>query len=104
MKYFKDFLNQYAPSMIHSIFTIIFSYILIEIKKVYKNYMNGIEKKKTVETVCFAIEQLYPNMNSSDKLNMAINNCTQILKEKNILINNLELRMYIESTIFAMNK
>ena len=51
MKYFKEFLNAYAPSMIHAAFVTIFSYIAIIIKNTYQNYMKDIQKKKVVETV-----------------------------------------------------
>ena len=104
MKYFKEFLNAYAPSMIHAAFVTIFSYIAIIIKNTYQNYMKDIQKKKVVETVCRAIEQLYPKMSGNDKLIEATNNCIQILKEKNIDVNELELRMYIESTVATLNK
>ena len=49
--------------------------------------------------VCSTIDQIYPNLNNENKLNKIITNSKQILKEKGILINDLELRVYIESYI-----
>lgn len=104
MKYFKEFLNEYAPSIIHSIVLMIFSYVSIEIKKIYHKYINDKTKKEVINTVCQGVEQLYPNESSNQKLNIAVNNINEILKEKNININDLELRMYIESTVGNLKK
>lgn len=95
----KDFLNQYGPSFIHSIIALFFSYITLEIKSIYQNHVNDKTKKEVVTMVCKAIEKLYPNYTGEQKLNAAIQNSITILNEKGIKISDLELRMYIESTI-----
>ncbi len=100
MKYIKDFINQYAPSMIHTLCITLFSYIGVEIKRLYHQYIIDKTKKEVIKNVCMAIQQIYPNLDSTDKLNKAIKNTREILKEKNINISNLELRMYIESTVY----
>lgn len=103
MKYINDFLQEYAPSMIHSIAVMIISYVSIEAKKIYKKYINDKIKKEVVKMVCQGVEQLYPNKTGEEKLNIATINAKEILKEKNININELELRMYIEATVKDFN-
>ena len=99
MKILNQFINQYELSIIHSIFLALVSYISLTIKRVYHRYTEDKIKKEVVRMVCKAINQLYPNDCGEIKLNYAINNTREILKEKGINISDLELRMYIEATV-----
>ena len=99
MKCFMEFMNQYGLSMIHSVALAIFSYVSLEIKKVHKNYINDKTKKEVVSTVCRAVNHLYPDLSGEEKLNKVLINVEQILKDKGIVVNDLELRMYIESSV-----
>ena len=99
MKYFIDFINQYGGSIIHSVALAIISYVSLEIKKVHKNYINDKTKKEVVNTVCRAVNHLYPNLSEEEKLDKVLVNAEQILKDKGIVVNDLELRMYIESSV-----
>ena len=99
MKYITEFMNQYGISLVHSIAVAIISYVSIEIKKVYKKYINDKTKIEVIKTVSQAINQMYPNTSGEEKLNKVITNSEEILKEKGIIISDLELRMYIESTV-----
>lgn len=99
MKFFSEFINQYGLSIIHSVMVAILSYVSLAIKKIYGKYNDERIKKDVVKMVCQAVDQMYPSMNGDDKLNEAINNTKQILCEKGINISDLELRMYIESTV-----
>ena len=97
MKYIIDFLNTYGTSIIHSVSIAIISYVSLEIKKIYKNNIEDKTKKEVIKMVCSTIDQIYPNLNNKNKLDRIISNSKQILKEKGILINDLELRIYIEN-------
>ena len=103
MKYFSEFINQYGLSIIHSFLAIIISYITVTIKRIYKKHVDEEMKEKVVNMVCHAINQLYPNASSEDKLNKAIINAKEILSEKGISLSDLELRMYIEYTVGCFN-
>ena len=94
-----EFLNNYGVSIIHGVAVSIISYVSLEIKKIYNKHFIDKTKKDVVSLVCKAINQVYPNLTGKEKLNKAIYNCREILKEKNIKINDLELRMYIESSV-----
>ena len=96
MKYIIEFLNQYGLSILHSISIIIISYISLEIKKIYLKHTNDLTKEKVINMVYHAIYQMYPKLTPEEKLNKIIINSQQILKEKGIIITNLELKMYIE--------
>lgn len=99
MKYFIDFMNQYGVSIIHSIAVAIISYVSFEVKHIYKKYIYDKTKKDVVRMVCQAVNQVYPNLNNEEKLDKTIINSKEILLEKGISISDLELRMYIESSI-----
>ena len=99
MKFFVEFINQYGISIIHSVVAVILSYVSLEIKKIYKRYYTDRIKRDVVRMVCQAVNQLYPKLSGEDKLNKTIINCREILDEKGIVINDLELRMYIESSV-----
>ena len=104
MTYIKEFLNEYAPSMIHSLVLLIFSYTSVEIKKIYKKYIEDKTKKDVTEEVCNAINEMYPNYNNNEKINVATKNVNEILKLKKIIINKLELEMYIKSCFSKLKK
>ena len=99
MKYIIEFLNTYSIQIIHTILISIISYISIETKRIYKKHTQDLTKRQVINTVCKAINQIYPHLSGKEKLNKTIINTKQILKEKGIPINDLELRMYIESYI-----
>ena len=103
MKYFMDFMNQYGVSMIHSVAVVILSYVSLEIKKIYKKYIDDKTKKDVVKMVCQAVNKLYPKLSGEDKLNKTIMNSKDILEEKGIIINDLELRIYIEANVGDMS-
>ena len=103
MKYIISFFNQYSLSLIHSITAITISYISIKFKNILLKHSNNKIKNEVITMVCRAINQLYPNESGTNKLNLAINNIQEILKEKNITVSNLELRMYIEGNVSLIN-
>ena len=93
MKYIIDFINTYGISIIHSIAITIISLTSLEIKK----YIKDKTKKEVITMVINTVNKLYSNLNNEQKLNIIITNSKEVLKEKGITINNLELRMYIEN-------
>ena len=99
MKYFIEFMNQYGVSMIHSVALAIISYVTLEIKKIHKNYIDDKTKKEVVSTVCKAVNHLYPKLSEKEKLDEVLVNSEQILKDKGIVVNDLELRMYVECSV-----
>ena len=66
--------------------------------------LNAANKKEVIKTVCEAVNQLYESLTGEEKLSKTIENSKQILNDKGIKINELELRMYIESVIGCFKK
>ena len=73
-------------------------------KQIYKEKVDTETKEKVVKTVVNAVEQIYKDLKGEEKLNVCIENATEILNEKGITITELELRMLIESSVNSFNK
>ena len=99
--FIKNFINQYGDKILYTIIMAIISYLGITLKRILSILYQNKEKKEIVQTSCKATEQLYSNLTSEEKLNKAITNASQMLKEKGIETTNLELRMLIESTVYS---
>lgn len=82
----------------------IISYIGLIVKKIIKKNYEDKVKKEVVQVVVVAIEQLYSELSGEEKLKKAIENATEMLEDRNIFINDLELRMIIESSVNSFNK
>ena len=82
----------------------IISYIGLIVKKIIKKNYEDKVKKEVVQVVVVAIEQLYSELSGEEKLKKAIENATEMLEYRNIFINDLELRMIIESSVNSFNK
>ena len=104
MKLLNEFINQYGLTFIHSLAVGILSYASLEIKRIYKKYTTDHIKKEVIEMVCKAMNQLYSEKTGSEKLDLAVSNAKEILKEKGITISDLELRLYIESAVGCFKK
>lgn len=95
MNYLKEILNNYLPTLLHSFLVGIISYLGIETKKIIQKHLNQRMIKEVTEKVYFGVNELYPNLSEEDKQKLMLNNTLQILKEKGIQMNNLELLMYL---------
>ena len=97
-----DFTKEYGLEIIHSIVMGILSYIVIDIKKVYKKYIQDKTKKDVVKMVCRYIDEVYPSTTGDEKLNLVFNSTKEILKEKGITISDLELKVLLHNSIYLM--
>lgn len=98
-----EFTKDYGIEIIHSIVMGVFSYIALDIKKEYKKHIQDKTKKEVVKMVCNYVDELYPNNTGEDKLNIAITNIKEILKEKKIAISDLELKVLLHNSIHIIN-
>lgn len=102
-----EFLNTIQPylfEIIVAILTGIATFIGTKIKKVYEEKVNTETKEKVVNTVVKAVEQLYKDLHGDEKLNICIENATEMLNQKGISVTELELRMLIESVVNGFKK
>lgn len=100
----EQFIAEYGVTIIYAVVTAIAGYVGIAIKNVYQNYVNDKTKEKVVKTVVKAVKQLYHDMDGEQKLDIAIDNITEMLMEKGISITELEVRMLIEAAVEEMNE
>lgn len=94
-----EFTKDYGLTIIHSIVMGVFSYIALDIKKVYKSHMQDKTKKEVVDKVCNYVNEIYPNSTGEDKLSIALTSTKEILKEKGITISDLELKVLLHNSI-----
>jgi len=64
-----------------------------------KEWIDTKTKKDVVATVVAAVEQLYKDLSGEERLKVALENATEVLKEKGLTISSLELRLLIESAV-----
>ena len=99
-----EVLQPYLLEIIVAILTGIATFIGTKVKKIYEEKVNTETKEKVVKTVVNAVEQIYKDLKGEEKLNVCIENATEMLNEKGITITELELRMLIESSVNSFNK
>ena len=98
-----EFIETYGLSILYTVVTTLAGYIALVIKNLYKRYADDQTKKEVIKTVVKGIEQLYKNLTGEEKLDFAIDNASEILENKGIVVSDLELRMLIESAVAEFN-
>lgn len=97
-----DFTKEYGLNIVHSIAMGVLSYIAFDIKKIYKKYIIDKTKKEVVKMVCRYINEVYSNVTSEEKLNIALSSTKEILKDKGITISDLELKVLLHNSIYII--
>ena len=100
---FVEFINTYGTTILYAIITTIAGYIGIAVKKIYQKYVDDKIKKDVAKTVVQAVEQIYKDLHGEDKLNMALQNASEMLELKGIIITELELLMLLEAAVSEFN-
>lgn len=98
-----EVINILMPTLITAIGAIL-SYLGVRIKKLYEEKVNTDEKRKVVNTCVKAVEQIYKDLHGEEKLNKAKENIIEILNNKGLTINELELDMMIEEVVNGLKK
>lgn len=97
MEEFINFLINNGLQLVYLLLTTLVSYLTIKIKGLYNKYVTD-EMKKSVTEICVkACEQIYDGNDSEEKYNLAFNNIKTLLQSKNIKMDDLEIKMMIES-------
>lgn len=87
-----------------TVLTFILTTIATFVGRKYNKYINDETKRKVVKTVVNAIEQLYKDLDGSEKLEKAKESIIEMLDEKGIRITDLELSMLIEEVCNSFKK
>ena len=97
----KEFFSTYLLPFLATVITGIISYIGMQIKKAYTNYVNTRTIKEIVEDTVLYVEQVNKNkgITSDEKFNEAKEKASSWLASKNITISDTELEILIESAV-----
>lgn len=101
---FEQIISDVLIPILATAVTALAGYIGLQIKGLYKKYIDDKTKESVVKTVVKAVKQLYKDLNGEEKLAKAIENATDMLNEKGIAISELEIRMLIESAVEELKK
>lgn len=100
----QELINQITHNILQAVLVVVFSYIGIAGKNIYKKYIDTDTKKIIVRDCVKAIEQIYKDLHGSEKKAQCENYISQLLYEKGLTITEDELDIMIESAVQEMNK
>ncbi|MBQ7546167.1 MAG: hypothetical protein IJT41_04275 [Clostridia bacterium] len=98
-----EFINQYGYMILYAALTAIAGFLGAQIKKRIDRVTADEEKRKAVETVVKAVEQMYQDLPGTEKLEKAKENILAILQSKDIAISEVEMDMLIEACVAEFN-
>ena len=99
-----DFIAEYGTQIIYTVLTAIAGYVAIVVKNLVTKYINDKTKKDVAKTVVQAVEQIYKDLNGSERLSKAIESASEMLADKGIKVTEIELRMLLESAVGEFNE
>ena len=98
-----EFINQYGYMILYAALTAIAGFLGAQIKKRIDRVTADDEKRKAVEIVVKAVEQMYQDLSGREKLEKAKENILAILQSKDIAISEIEMDMLIEACVAEFN-
>ena len=101
---FEQFIDAYGMELLYAVVIAIAGYVGTAIKNIYKKHVDDKTKESVVRTVVKAVKQLYSDLNGEEKLQKAIENISEMLAEKQIIVSELEIRMLIEAAVEEMKE
>ena len=87
-----------------TVLTAVGTYVATRIKTLYTNKVNDETTKKVIESTVKFVEQVYKDLDGTEKLKKAIEQASEILQSKGINITDAEINMLIESAVYGMNQ
>ena len=100
---FAEFVNEYGVEILYAIITAIAGYIGIVAKNLCTKYINDKTKQAVAKTAVQFVEQVYKDLHGEEKLTQALSAASEMLAEKGIAVNDLELRVLIEAAVGEFN-
>lgn len=73
-------------------------------KKLYQTKVEEETKRKVADSVVKAVEQVYKNSDGKEKHKIAVQNSKDILKQKGIHVNDLELTVLLEEACHKLKQ
>lgn len=99
MNLIMDFLGTYGSEIIITFFGIVGTFILKTIQGIYDKKVTDETKIRLAKITVEAIEQLYKEFNGEEKLEVAIEQLDALFNKKGIDIDEVEVRLLIESQV-----
>lgn len=103
MTIIKNFISQYGVLLIYTALTAVLGFLGSKIKEILKTRDNEETKEKVVKTCVKAVEQLYKELDGTEKLTKAKENILSMLTSKGIEISEIEMDMLIEACVSEIN-
>jgi len=97
-----EFISAYGLPIIGSIITAVLGWVGLQIKALYERYVDTKEKQAVCKTVVAAVDQIYKDLGGEEKLDKAIEAASDMLNARGITCTELELRMLLESAVYAL--
>ena len=79
-----EFINQYGYMILYAALTAIAGVLSAQVKKLYDRMTADDTKRKVVETVVKAVEQLYQDLSGTEKLEKAKENICRIVNQSRL--------------------
>lgn len=103
MDLLREIINTFGLAVLRLALTALAGYLGVVLKRLCNKYVNNETKKSVVKTCVEAVEQVYKNIHGEEKLGKCIEYVSAMLKEKGIIVTELEIRMLIEAAVKEMN-
>lgn len=102
----KDFVSTYLLPFLATVITGVVSYIGMQIKKAYTNYINTKTIKEIVEDTVSYVEQVNKNsgITNDEKFSEAKEKASSWIASKNLTISDTQLEILIESAVKKIDK
>ena len=101
----KEVINQFLEILMPILATFLtaaFTYLGNKIKNTYETKLKNETAKTIVDDTVRYIQQVYKDLNGTEKLEKAIEKAQEVLKSKGIILTDVEINMLIESSVYTL--
>ena len=101
----KEILNQLVQILLPilaTVLTAVFTYLGNKIKNAYETKLKNDTAKTIVDDTVRYVQQVYKDLDGTEKLQKAIEKAQDVLAEKGIKLTDVEINMLIESSVFTL--
>ena len=101
----KEVINQFLEILmpiLATFLTAVFTYLGNKIKNAYETKLKNETAKTIVDDTVRYVQQVYKDLDGTEKLQKAIEKAQEVLAEKGIILTDVEINMLIESSVFTL--
>ena len=99
MEFLNEFMQNYGIELISTALVALAGYLGMVIKKLVEKHLKNKTAKSIAKTVVQAVQQMYKDLNGSEKLDKAMEAFSDMLAEEGIHISEFKMRMLLESAV-----